>query len=572
MKRRHKRSVSKCEFAPLGPDSVAIDPKRVQLGETVAMTLAVTGYPREVRSGWLDPLVNYPGAVDVSIFIEPTPALVASDRLRRQLARLESTKRADVQHGRLVDPVTETAAADAHRLAERLARGEVKLFQIGIYLCVRAGSTDELEREVARLRALLGSLLVDVRPTTFRALVGWKATLPFGVDEINMRRTFDTDALQASFPFIGSDIADVRGVFYGIDSRGVGVVCWDRFAQPNFNSVILARSGAGKSYMAKLEILRSLYRGTEVYVVDPENEYEKLTRAVGGTYFRLGGANTRINPFDLRDEPEALTRRCLFIHTFVNLLIGEELGPEASAVLDGAVLATYERSGITTDPRTQRRQAPTLVDLVTTLVSDSSPVARDLATKLRPFSAGSYRNLFDGPTSSALESHLVTFSLRDLPDEQKAVGTLLVLDHIWRKVTDPTRSVHRLVTVDEAWLLMRDPIGAKFLFRLAKSARKYGCGLTVITQDAADLLGSELGQAIVANSSTQILLGQAPQGIDLLTKAFRLTDGERAFLLAADRGEAIMSSGTKRVAFKAVASDEEHALVTSDFVAVDDNN
>jgi type IV secretory pathway VirB4 component len=546
------------------PDSVEVKPRSLRVGGEWCRTFAVAGYPREVGPGWLEPLVTFPGRADVAVHVEPVPAALAAQRLRRQLARLESSRRLDADRGRLADPEVEVAATDARDLADRLARGEGRLFRVGLYATVWGSDEDELEAQSKRLQALLSSLLLDAHPTTFRSLQGWVTTLPLGVDAVGMRRTFDTAALAASFPFASAEVSSAGGVLYGLNARSQGVVFWDRFAQPNHNSVILARSGAGKSYLAKLEALRSLYAGVEVAVVDPEDEYRRLAQATGGAYLHLGAPGVRLNPFDLGSGPDALVRRGLFLHTLVSVLLGGQPEPSARAALDRAIVAAYAAAGITADPRTHRRPAPVLADLANALDADADPPARALAARLAPFVSGTHRRLFDGPTTTRPDGHLVVFSLRDLPDELKAAGTLLVLDSLWRRVSDPARRRRRLVVVDEAWLLMREPEGARFLFRLAKSARKLWCGLTVVTQDAADLLGSELGQAVVANAATQVLLRQAPQTIEALAEAFRLSEGEKAFLLAARQGEGILAGGGERVAFRAVASPSEHRLVTSD--------
>jgi type IV secretory pathway VirB4 component len=352
---------------------------------------------------------------------------------------------------------------------------------------------------------------------------------------------------------------------YGRNPQSQGLVCWDRFAQPNYNSVLLAQSGAGKSYLAKLEALRWLYQDVQVLVVDPEDEYRRLAEAVGGAHLALGAKGVRLNPLDLNPgEEDALTRRALFAHTLVSVLLGEQPSPAARAALDRAIVAAYAARGITGDPRTHARPAPLLADLAAALQGDGDPAAHELAARLAPYVAGTHRGLFDGPTTTRPDGHLVVFSLRALPEELKAAGTLLVLDHLWRQVADPQRRRRRLVVIDEAWLLARDLAGARFLYRLAKSARKHWCGLAVITQDAADLLASELGQAVVANAATQLLLGQAPQAIDQLAAAFGLSHGERQYLLAAGVGEGILAAGTQRVAFRAEASPAEHALVTTD--------
>jgi hypothetical protein len=366
----------------------------------------------------------------------------------------------------------EAAAHDAQRLARRLATGEGRLVRVGLYVTVRGHTQGELDAAVARVQGLLGSLLLDAHPTTFRALQGWITTLPLGLDQLGLQRTMDTAAVAACFPFASADLPPpvTGGILIGRNLRTQGLVCWDRWTQPNYNQVILARSGAGKSYLAKLEALRWLYQGVQVLVVDPENEYQRLTTAVGGAYLRLG-----------------------------------------------------------------------------------------------PYVSGSYRGLFEQPTSTHPDRHLLVVSLRDLPEELKPAGTLLALDTLWRQVTDPQHRRRRLVVVDEAWWLAQQPAGARFLARLAKSARKYWCALTVVTQDAGDLLASELGQAVVANAATHVLLGQAPQAIDRLQSAFGLTEGERQLLLAARVGEGLLAgSGGQRAAFCAQASPAEHGLVTSD--------
>jgi type IV secretory pathway VirB4 component len=535
-----------------------------------------------VYPGWLQQLLTYPGRLDGSLHVEPVDPVTAADRLRKQLARLESGRRDDDRHGRLPDPQVEAATEDAYDLAARVARGEGKLYRVGLYLTVHAADADVLADEVAAVRSLAASLLLDAKPATYRSVQGWVSCLPMGLDLLGMRRTFDTAALAAAFPFTSPDLpapepassAAPAGVLYGYNLSSQGLVHWDRFALDNHNAVILGRSGAGKSYLVKLEALRSLYRGVQVAVIDPEDEYRRLCEAVGGAYVHLGAGGVRLNPFDLplqvrpdgrRAAPkDALVRRSLFLHTVLALLLNGEPTAAERAVLDRAITATYQRAGITADPRSWTRPAPILPDLRDTLSGLSDPIAATLADRLHPYVNGAFAGLFSGPTSTRPDSHLVVFSLRELPEELTAIGTLLTLDAVWRQVSNPATRRPRLVIVDEAWLLMKQPAGAQFLFRMAKAARKHWAGLTVATQDSGDLLGSELGRAVVTNAATQILLRQAPQAIEEIAAAFRLSAGERQFLLSAEQGQGLLSSGTQRVAFEAVASDLEHQLVTTD--------
>ncbi|ALG06943.1 VirB4 family type IV secretion system protein [Kibdelosporangium phytohabitans] len=573
--------------AAFTPDALSVAARHLEVGGEWVASFAVVGFPREVNPGWLAPLLTYPGRLDVSVHIEPIDPATAASRLKKQLAKLEAGRRHTAEHGRLFDPQVEAATEDAYDLSSRVARGEGKLFRVGLYLTVHAVSEVTLADEVAALRSLCASLLLDAKHTTYRALQGWVSTLPMGLDLIGMRRTFDTSALAAAFPFTSPDlpapdptsVAAPSGVLYGYNIGSQGLVHWDRFGEGmhNHNSVILGRSGAGKSYLVKLEALRSLYRGIEIDIVDPEDEYARLAAAVGGTYVHLGARGVRLNPFDLpihtrpdgrRTAPkDALVRRSLFLHTVIAVLIGSELEAAQRAALDRAIAATYQCVGITADARTWTRPAPTLRtlrDQLTDAGRTGDHAAGDLAARLHPFVDGAFKQLFDGPSTVNPEGHLTVFSLRDLPDELKSIGTLLTLDAVWRRVSNPAIRRPRLVVVDEAWLLMREKAGAEFLFRMAKASRKHWAGLTVATQDTADVLGSDLGRAVVANAATQVVLRQATQAIDEITQVFDLSAGERAFLLSADRGQGLLSTGTQRVAFQSVASPIEHELVTSD--------
>jgi hypothetical protein len=502
-------------FAPLdtggvGPAAVEVGARWLRVGDDHVATLAVTGYPGEVGPGWLEPLLTWPGRLDVAVHIEPVPAVAAAERLRRQRARLESSQQWAAAKGRLSDPGLDASAEAARDLAEQLARGQGRLFRVGIYLTVHAPSLDQLRAAVAEVRALAASLLLDTQPATWRAVQGWTTTLPLGVDSLKLRRTLDTAALAAAFPFTSPDlpppdptepgpatsgrtVAAVAsgGVLYGVNDASAGIVLWDRFAQDNHNTVILARSGAGKSYLAKLDILRSAYTGVQVLIIDPEQEYTRLADAVGGTVIHLGRPGVHLNPLDpppprtgnrseeliddsrdggirhpgsddggddgggLVGERFGLNGRVLFTSTLVDLAVAG-LAPEQVPALDAAVLGAYHAAGINADPRTWARPAPLLADVVARLRDDpADPQAAGLAARLHRYATGSAAGLFAGPTTVRPEGHLVVFSLRDVPDELKPLASLLALDTIWRQVTDPRTRRRRIVVIDEACCAMR---------------------------------------------------------------------------------------------------------------------
>ncbi|GIF47493.1 uncharacterized protein DUF87 [Asanoa ferruginea] len=565
--------------AVLGPAAVENTPRYLRVGDGYTASLIVTGYPAEVGPAWLDPLLAWPGRLDVAVYIDPLPAQAAAARLRKQRGRLESNRRTDAEKGRLVDPITDAAADDAADMADRIARGHSKLFQVGLYLCVHATTLEELDEAVAHVRATAASVLLDTQPATWRQLQGWTTTLPLATDGLRMRRVMDTDAIASAFPLASADLPaplpgepDTRGgVLYGLNPDSNGVVWWDRWAQQNANSVVLARSGAGKSYFVKLEVLRSLADGVHVAIIDPDNEYIRLTESVGGVTIALGAEGVRLNPLDIPSadrRPQARTYRALFLHTLISVLLGQQPPPSERAALDKAINHAYDQTGISNDPDTWGRQAPLLRDVATALTDQHTEAADNLAVRLTPWTTGSFRDLFDGPTTTIPSGQLVCWSTRQLADELRPPGMLLALDAIWRQVDTPAgrleQTPRRLVVVDEAWTLLRDGEGAKFLSRLAKSARKRRAGLTVITQDVGDLLSSDLGQVVIANATTQILLRQAPQAIDVVADVFALTAGEAQVLLAARRGEGLLMSGTHRVGFQAVASNKEHHLCIGD--------
>ncbi|MEV4722547.1 VirB4 family type IV secretion system protein [Micromonospora humida] len=558
------------------PAAVSVNPGYVQVGDGYAATYVLCGYPAEVGPAWLDPLLSYPGRVDVAVHLDPVAPQLAAPMLKRQRARLESSRRLDADRGRLDDPMVEAAAADAAGLADRVARGAAKLFDVGIYVTVHARTLDELATVTAGVKAAAAGVLLELQPATFRHQQGWIATLPVGVDPLRMRRILDTTALAAAFPLASADLAAPApgvitppdGVLYGVNTTSNGVLIWNRWAQDNHNSVVLARSGAGKSYFVKLDVLRNLYQGTTVSVIDPEDEYAALADHVGGTVVALGRPGVRLNPFDLPDDirPDTLTRRGLYLHTVIAVLLGTPPPPAERAALDRAITATYHRAGITGDPTTWTRPAPLLRDLADTLTADGDAAARQLATRLAPWTVGNFAGLFDGPTTTTPGGHLVVWSLRHLPDELRTVGTLLALDAIWSGIDTPTPGPRRrrhLVVVDEAWLLMRDGEGSRFLFRMAKAARKRSAGLAVITQDAADVLSTDLGLAVVSNAATQVLMRQSTQSIDAVSEAFGLTAGQSRLLLSASRGEGLLVAGGSRIPFRSVASTAEHTLAVT---------
>jgi type IV secretory pathway VirB4 component len=573
------------EFTPGG---VGVGARVVRHDGGLVAVLAVTAYPDRVYPGWLAALLAHPRRLDVSLHINPIDPLVAKDRLKRRRSRLAAGLSHDAEHGRVADPTAEAADEGAADLAAAIARGQARIFNLSLYLAVHAADAEELAAEVHAVRKLAASLMLDARPASYRQLDAWQACLPVGVDRLAAGRVMDTDPIAAAAPFASDELPGPdpvnphppEGVFYGLAPTSNGLVFRDEFAGENYSTVVLGPSGTGKSYFVKASLLRSLYRQVhghqvQAVTVDPEDEYTPLTHAIGGTVIRIGAPGVRINPLDVpiheREDGgrhahrDALARRALFVDTFVSVLLGVELDPTSRAVLDEACAATYARAGIhPDDPDTWLRPAPILADLAAVLAEHPDPAGDTLATQLRPYTVGAWSGVFNGHSTSAPTGRLVSWSLREMPDELRAPGTLLVLDHIWRQVDDPTQLRPRIVVIDEAWRLMKLPVAAEFLQAMAKTFRKRWAALRFVSQEVIDVLNTDLGLAIIDNADTTILMRQKPQTIDELARLYGLTAGEQSYLLRAGRGEALVITPDHRVAVKILASPVEDELITTD--------
>ncbi|WP_169739958.1 VirB4 family type IV secretion system protein [Actinospica robiniae] len=534
-----------------------------------ATTLAVTGYPAEVLPGWLEALTAYPARLDVALHAESVPPQIAADRLRRRRTRLEAGRREGAGRGRIDDPQVESAAQDAAELAGRIARSETKLFTAGLYLTCYAESAEDLAHLVGDVKALLSASLTTVQSPTFRILAAWQATLPGGPDRIGQVRILDTAALAACAPLTSPEIGDeeslsVTAVFAGLSAVTGAPVFRDRWAEVNHNSLILGASGAGKSYLAKTDLIRELCTGTVGTVIDPEGEYVALAEAVGGRIIELGLPGGALNVLEL-PHPDAagpceLASRVLDLHALCAVLIGTERAERLRPALDRAAMNAYRTAGISEDTSTWVRPAPDLAAVAQQAAAGFDPASMELAGLLEPYAAGSYAAPFNrAEPEREGEAPLTVYTLRHLPDALRPAGIMLVLSRIWSEARRGER--RRMLLIDEVWQLLQEPDAARFVLRLAKSARKYRLGLSLATQDVGDLLASDLGTAVACNAAIQILLGQAPQALARVTDAFDLTAGERDFVATAPRGYALQRTRAGRTALAVIATPDEEPFL-----------
>ncbi len=549
----------------IAPPALQVDFDNIRVGETYYRTLFVSGYPRFVGANWLAPIINFDHTLDISFYYYPVEAKGILDDLRRKIAEMEATVQGDFEKGRVIDPAVRIALEDAQALQEQLVAGIERFFQFSFYITIPAESLEELNAITKQVESTLGSLLIVSKHATLQQEMGFQTTLPTFTDKLLVTRNMDTTSLATTFPFTSSELTANEGILYGINEHNGSLVIFDRFSLENANSVVFAKSGAGKSYMTKLEALRSLMLGTEIIVIDPEDEYKTLCDAIGGEYIKFSGQETsKINPFDLSgvytEGENELGLKILSLHSLFRIILGN-LSPTEDAILDRALITTYKLKGITPDPATQSRPAPVLEDLYEVLLNSAEPEAKTMAERIEKFIKGSLTGIFDQSSSIDIKNTFTVFSIRDLEDELRPIGMFIILDFIWTKIKKDRK--RRLLIIDEAWYMMKHPDSASFVYSIAKRARKYFLGLMTITQDVEDFLSSDFGKAIVTNSSIQILLKQSSASIDQIVDTFYLSEGERNLLLAADIGEGLFFAGSNHVAIRVQAAQHEHVLITS---------
>jgi conjugal transfer ATP-binding protein TraC len=512
------------------------------------------------------------------MYIYPVDTQVVLNNLRKKVTQLEATTSISSEKGKVRDPATEAAINDAEELRDQLQVGSERFFRFGLYVTMFADSLDELSFVQHKIETLFGQQLIFSKVASGQQEQGMNSSIPQMTDQLQIRRNMNTGAISTSFPFTSADLTQEKGVLYGINMHNNGLVIFDRFSLENANMVVFAKSGAGKSFTVKLEALRSMMTGSEVIIIDPENEYQKLADAVGGSYIRLSlNADTRINPFDLpkvidSDEADdALRANLVTLHGLFRLMLGgtqvtamgvpmSALNPAEEADLDQALIDTYARVGVTSDPLTHNSPPPTIADLYDTLLhmGGSGP---QLAQRLRKYTTGTFAGIFSQQSNIDINNPMVVFNIRDLEDELRPVAMYIVLSHIWNITR--TDQKKRMLIVDEAWQLMKYDDSANFLFSLAKRARKYYLGLTTITQDVEDFMSSKMGRAIVANSSMQLLLKQSSTAVDVLSDVFKLTDEEKKRLANFPIGQGLFFAGQNHVHVQIVASETEENLITT---------
>ena len=550
----------------IAPAGLEVNPNYLKLGDKFVRTIFIFTYPRYLSSGWFNSIINMPNLLDTSIFIHPVDTVMVLRNLRKKTAQIEAQLLERQEKGLVRDPVLETAFQDIEALRDQLQQAREKLFNVGVYIALYADSLEELNDLENKINSLFESQLIYAKPTVFQQLEGFCSTLPLNTDKLLTHTSLNSGPVSSMFPFVSVDLTSDEGILYGINRHNNTLVVFDRFSLENANSVVFAKAGAGKSYATKLEILRSMMLGIDVLIIDPENEYQKLSESVGGSFFKISlTSENQINPFDIpivpkgEDPADVFKSHILNIAGLVKLMLGS-ITPEEDAFLDRAIMATYESRDITPDRKDFTSIEPPLLEDLQ-IVLGSMEGGKNMAARLEKFTKGSYAGFVNKQTNIDIKNRLIVFSVRDLEEQLRPIAMYIVLNFIWNLIRADFKK--RIMIIDEAWWLMKYPDSAAFLFSLAKRCRKYYLGLTTITQNVEDFMESSYGRPIITNSAIQLLLKQAPSNIDVVAKTFNLSETEKQLLLEAEVGEGIFFAGLKHVAIQIIASYFENKIITT---------
>ena len=550
----------------IAPSALEVNPNFIRLGKKLVRVFFVFTYPRYLNTNWFGPIINLDRYMDISLFIHPVDTTLALKNMRKKVAQLEAEISMREEQGMVRDPMLETAYQDLENLRDSLQQAREKLFKFGIYISIYGDTPEELDKIETAIRSILEARLVYSKTALYQQTEGFNSALPLVNDIIQVNATMNSGPVGATFPFVSADLTSDNGILYGINRHNSSLILFDRFSLENANTVVFGKSGGGKSYASKLEILRSLMLGADVIVIDPENEYQYLAETVGGSFFRISlTSENHINPFDLSiprpDESPAdiLRSNTINLVGLIRIMLGG-LTPEEDAVIDQAITQTYAARDITAQSDFSKVTFPTMGDLKTVL--DGMVGAQSLAIRLEKYVSGSYSGFLNNPTNIQTKNKLVVFNVRDMEDELRPIAMYIVLHYIWNIVRSELKK--RILMIDEAWWLLKTEDGASFMFGIAKRARKYYLGVTTITQDVTDFINSPYGKTIITNSSLQFLFKQAPANTEILQKTFNLTDEEKFLLLESDVGEGLFFAGLKHVAIKVAASYTEDQIITSD--------
>ena len=552
----------------ISPAFMQVFPNKLKVNNTFTKTFFVYAYPNFLEWNWLSPIINWDIKFDMSLFVYPIDGAFIQKYLKKRLTQLHSERSINAEKWLLNDPAIEAQIQDVEELRYKLTRWEEKYFHFWLYITVYADSEEKLNKVWKDIETILAGRNVLQKQSYLRSEQWFITTGPFCKDELGVYRNMSTGWLSTTFPFSSSTLTHDDGILYWINTHNNSLIIFDRFKTENANMTVFAKSGWWKSFAVKLEILRSLMLGTDVIVIDPENEYLPLMDQVWWSYLDVSlNSDQRINPFDLPlwlkdhdEKPGDLLRSAIIdLLWLMNLMLGKMTVIEES-IMEKAIITVYSLKWITIeDDSIVWKDIPVMKDLQDVL--DTMDWWSNLVKRMEKFTTGIFSGIFSNKTNVDLTEWLQVFSVRDLDDMLRPIAMYVILNHIWNKVRSSNKK--RMLVIDEAWNVMQHEDSAKFLFGLVKRARKYNLWITTITQDVEDFVNSAYGKPILTNSSVQLLLKQSSASIDVLENIYKLTGQEKHILLNAAVWQWLFFAGTEHVWIQVVASFYEEQVVSN---------
>lgn len=528
--------------------------------------VCAVGYPRVIKEGWLNSIVSSEGNFDLSMFIEPAQIEGMMNDLNRELVKQKSDMMAAELKG-IVNPSLKVQYDDTYRTLEKLQTGEEKLFNFSLYANARAKSKKDLELSSRKIESELNAMMIIPKTPYMKMEPAFQSIIPTAQDKLRIQRNIPTGALSACFPFTSSFLnLQEGGVMFGLNKDNNIPIILDVYNLQNYSGLILGTSGGGKSFFVKLYILRNLLKNVRTIIIDPQGEYAELCKTYGGQLVEISQeSDTIINPLDLMDRD--FGDKMLSLMDLFKIMCGDLSEPQKN-ILDRALLKIYAEKGIMPkDKSTWQNEPPTLKDLYRVLTSEKVIAGRmekitydALLNRLGIYAEGSF-SFINRQTSLDLKNNLICFNIVDMPSQVKPVMMYLILDFVHKKMQKDKE--RKLLVIDEAWTLLRYSEQANYLFEMIKTARKFGLGLVIITQEVNDLLAKRAGKTILANCAWKLLLRQEPTVINEIREKFNLNQEEQNFILTADKGEGLLFAMNDRIPIKIIASEKEYEVITT---------
>lgn len=585
-------------------------PDHMQVGDKFVRNFIIAGFPRQIAVGWANALYNYEGDLDLALHINPTDERTAMDELTSKITQFEAQLATEMEKGSNRN-ITRLRSQIEDLYQERIKAEQnyISLFSIQMIMNLFTNNLEQLNKETQLLENSLKGRKIKLMANYLRQDMGYKSALPFGRSWLNRNyRNFNSEALTACYPFYNAEISHPTGVFVGVNNQTqtpIYIDFYDRKLLNNGNTTVFGTAGSGKTFMVSLLTMRSVLKQIRTAIVDPEGEYKIITQALGGVNIEIKPGGVIPNPFDLEDEEEVddygyptgrkvvrLQEKISDLLNLIGVMCGG-LEREQISLLSLALADTYKDFGMTESPESlytddvvlndegefihhgQKKVMPTLSDFHERLVlaskQDGNECLIPVANSLQMFIKTGVYGLFDTQTSPELvnmkAAPVITFDVSSLEDKVlRPIGMYIALTWCWEKFAKKDLAIKKRIVCDEAWMLVKKEMAgseftAQFLENTARRIRKRNGSLLVASQNFKEFADNPQGQAVLTNTTVNIFLRQNATDIDDVQSVFKLSDGERNFMLSATKGNFLLKMQEESTTGYAMAFDYERFLI-----------